>query len=300
MINHATRAKIAELQSRYVELEKTYQNGLTEVALSEIPEMVYNSHAIENSTLSLVDTEAILMRDTIRKDVSVHEVYEAKNLAKVIQIIMDKPDQELSIEYILELHKVLLTDINDRAAGRFRSGDEWARVGGHIGANPDFTNGLVGDLVRNYNADTESYFLDKIAHFHAEFETIHPFCDGNGRIGRVLINQQLSHLHYPPIIIRNKSKHEKYYPLFDEYASNGKYDGFAELFAKLLMESLHKRIAVLTSRKLVTLSEWAAQNDIQPNVALNRAMRQTIPAFRVNEKWMISADYVNDNWRNHG
>ena len=63
MINHATRAKIAELQSRYVELEKTYQNGLTEVALSEIPEMVYNSNAIENSTLSLVDTEAIRPED---------------------------------------------------------------------------------------------------------------------------------------------------------------------------------------------------------------------------------------------
>ena len=175
--------------------------------------------------------------------------------------------------------------------GRFRSGDEWVRVGSHIGANPSFTNGLVGNLVRKYNDDSATYFLDKIAYFHAEFETIHPFGDGNGRIGRLLINQQLGKLGYPPIIIRNRGKFERYYPLFDEYVRSGKYDGFGELFAVLLLESLHKRIAILTSRQLIPLTEWAEQHGVSANATLNRAGRQTIPTFRLGEKWMIDAAY---------
>lgn len=291
MINQITKDKIATLKSEYDRVVANRAQGLREIAISEVSEMVYNSNAIENSTLTLVDTEAILMREVIRKDVNIREVYEAKNLAKVVKLIMDNPDKDLSIDYILELHKILLTDINDNIAGRFRSGDEWVRVGSHVGANPDFTNSLVSDLVREYNDSSQAYFLDRIASFHAKFETIHPFSDGNGRIGRVLINQQLGRLGYPPIIIRNKSKTEKYYPLFDAFVKTDRSDGFSELFATLLMESLHKRTTILTSRQIIPLTDWANANGVATNVALNRASRQTIPAFRLNEKWVIDADY---------
>ena len=131
-----------------------------------------------------------------------------------------------------------------------------------------------------------------MALIHYQFETIHPFVDGNGRIGRVLINQQLMALGYPPIIIQSKSKLTDYYPLFDEYRRDNKYDGFTELFASLLMESLHKRITLLTKPRTITVSAWAKQNGIKGNVAANKAARQTIPAFRMNEKWMIASDYL--------
>jgi Fic family protein len=110
-------------------------------------------------------------------------------------------------------------------------------------------------------------------------------------MGRVLINLQLTKLGYPPIIIPNKGKRTSYYPAFDSYRTTGKYDDFTELFASQLIESLYKRITLLSSPKVIRLSAWAKANNITGNIAANKASRGTIPAFRMREKWMIAANY---------
>ncbi|MFT4093879.1 MAG: Fic family protein [Niabella sp.] len=292
MINQTTKGRIEALQNRYVALAKGNEALLKEIALAEIPEMVYNSNAIENSTLTLEDTEKILAGDTLNRKVNVREIYEAKNLAKITETLLEKGKHKLNIKLILDLHKTLLTHINDSIAGRFRSGKEWVRVGNHLGANPQFVDSLIQELVSDYNKNKSRYFLDTIARFHAEFETIHPFVDGNGRMGRVLINLQLMNAGLPPIIIQNKSKHTEYYPLFTNYPATMKFGGFTALFALLLQEALHKRITMLTAKKIIPLSVWASKNGVKPNVAANKAKRQTIPAFRMREKWMIAAEYT--------
>lgn len=148
--------------------------------------------------------------------------------------------------------------------GRFRSGKEWVRVGAHIGANPDFVERLVEELVTDYGKQDDRYFLDKIARFHAEFETIHPFNDGNGRLGRVLINQQLTLLGLSPVIIQNKTKHTSYYSAFDSYRVTGKFDDFTAILASLLIESLYKRITLLSAPKIITVSAWAKLSQSEP------------------------------------
>ncbi len=291
MINQTTKDKIQELHRQYIDLAKGNSSVLKEITLAEIPEMVYNSNAIENSTLSLEDTEKILSGGDLNRKVNVREIYEAKNLATITETLLNKNNSLLNIKLILNLHKSLLTNIDDTIAGRFRSGKEWVRVGNHLGANPQFVAALMQDLTDNYNEKKIAYFLDAIAYFHAEFETIHPFVDGNGRMGRVLINLQLMNEGFPPIIIQNKSKHTEYYPLFTKYQSSLKFGGFTQLFALLLLESLHKRITILTAQKIIPLSVWASQQGIKPNVAANKAKRQTIPAFRMREKWMIAEEF---------
>ena len=291
MINQTTKDKIDNLRELYAELSVGREHVLHDIAIAEIPEMVYNSNAIENSTLTLEDTEKILLGNIVPKELNTREVYEAKNLAKITEMLLQDPNQSLSIKMILNLHKILLSGISDDVAGCFRGGKEWVRVGNHLGANPKFTHSLMTEIVDKYNKDIEPYFLDKIGWFHAEFETIHPFCDGNGRIGRVLINQQLMALKLPPVIIQNKSKRGDYYPLFNSYTTTMKYDGFTSLISLLLLESLYKRLTYLTSKRIIPLSLWAEQNGIKGNIAANKAKRQTIPAFRLREKWMISETY---------
>jgi hypothetical protein len=110
-------------------------------------------------------------------------------------------------------------------------------------------------------------------------------------MGRVLINLQLMNIGLPPIIIQNKSKHSEYYPLFTRYQTTMKFGGFTQNFGLLLQEALHKRITMLTAKKIIPLSVWANQNNIKGNVAANKAKRQTIPAFRLREKWMIAEEY---------
>lgn len=290
MINQVTRDRINDLAGKYRKLAAKNQEAIRELMSSELPEMVYNSNAIENSTLTLEDTEDILILGQIRTDHEIREIYEAKNLASAIEYLMNNSEKKISVELILKLHKTLLSDIRDEIAGRFRAGREWVRVGTHVGANPEFVNELMYDLVDKYNT-SDDFFLEKIAYFHGEFENIHPFGDGNGRIGRLVTNEQLDMLGLPPIIIPNKSKFDEYYPALDEYSKTGKIDKLTELFAGLLTEALYRRITQLTAKKIIPVADWAKSNGIELQIATNKAMRGTIPAFRVRGHWMIDAGY---------
>jgi Fic family protein len=151
MINQTTKDKIEALHRHYLNVAKGNESVLKEIALSEIPEMVYNSNAIENSTLSLEDTEKILAGGVLDRKVNVREIYEAKNLAKLTESLLEKNKSLLNIKLILSLHNALLTDIDDTIAGRFRVGKEWVRVGNHLGANPRFVPTLMQELVDHYN-----------------------------------------------------------------------------------------------------------------------------------------------------
>ncbi len=83
MINQVTKDKVELLHQQYIRLVKSKERALYEIAMSELPDMVYNSNAIENSTLTLQDTEAIIIHDKIIQDHEIREIYEAKNLARV-------------------------------------------------------------------------------------------------------------------------------------------------------------------------------------------------------------------------
>ena len=286
--------KLQNLKTEYETLKKGKESLLVMVDDAEVAEAVYNSNAIENSTLTLKETEKILLEMEVAREVSVREVFEAKNLARVVSYIRNKSQEsEINKEIILLIHKMLIGGINDGIAGRFRKDKEYVRVGTHIAPAPERVEKMIDELLSDYTGDLTNFFVDKIARFHLEFETIHPFCDGNGRIGRVLINYQLQRLGFPGIIIRDKEKKD-YYSTFAEYRDKKTAKEMEKILALSLIESLHKRITYLRGEKVITLAEYVKKNNKSGSALTNAARRQNIPAFREKGVWKISEEFIHN------
>src|SRR3989344_5765746 len=290
--NNPTKKRIQALKAEYDALRKGKESLLVMVDEAEIPEAVYNSNAIENSTLTLKETEKILLDMEVSRDVSVREVFEAKNLARVVGYIRAKSQEhEVDKEIILLLHQMLIGSINDQIAGRFRIKGEYVRVGTHIAPAPEQVERLVEAALLEYTSELGAYFIDKISKFHLEFETIHPFNDGNGRIGRVLINYQLGRLGFPGIIIRDREKKD-YYQAFSDYRDASKNTKTMERALALgLMESLHKRLAYLKGEIIIPLADYTKKHSLSGPALSNAARRQKIPAFREKGVWKIPENF---------
>ncbi len=284
------RKRIAELKKEFDRLKKGKESLLIMIDEAEIPESVYNSNAIENSTLTLKETEKILLEMEVSRDVSVREVFEAKNLARVMEYVRGKvKEREINSDLLIFLHQMLIGSIDDKIAGRFRQKGEYVRVGTHIAPPPEHIDRMVESLFEEYTGSLEGFAIDKIAKFHLDFETIHPFNDGNGRIGRVIINYQLQRLGFPVIILRDREKQD-YYEGFRIYNDKKETKLMEKVITLALTESLHKRITYLKGEKIISLKEYAKKHGKTPSAVTNAAKRQNIPAFREKGMWKIGEE----------
>ncbi len=279
--------KIAQLRERYYKSLSNKEPLIKIINEAEVFEHVYNSNAIENSTLSLEETEKILMQIDLNRYVSERELFEAKNLAKVLTYI-DKitQEKELDLELILFLHKMLISNIDDSIAGRLRRFDEFVRVGSHIAPSGDKLEKLLNDMLLNYKAKSEENIIKKISKLHLEFESIHPFVDGNGRIGRVINNYLLIREGFVPINIKFIDR-QKYYDSFKEYDNLKQSKKMEEIVGKALTSSYYKRLAYLEEKQIIKLSDFAKKNKLSYPNLINKAKRQTIEAFLERGTWKI-------------
>jgi len=279
--------KINSLRERYHRAAAGKDSLIKLIAETEVAEQVYNSNAIENSTLTLEETEKILLQMDLDRFITEREIFEAKNLARVVSY-MDKKakEQELNLEIILSLHKMLISNICDDIAGRFRKDDEYVRVGNHIAPNPKEVIDRLEKMLIEYNAASHENIIKRIARLHLTFEYIHPFIDGNGRIGRVINNYLLIREGFVPINIKFIDR-EMYYEAFREFDQKNTAKIMEEIVAKSLTNSYHKRLAYLEGKKIITLAEYAKSNKLSHSNLINKANRQTIEAFLEKNVWKI-------------
>lgn len=279
--------KIPQLRERYYSAASGKESLLNLLSEAEVAEQVYNSNAIENSTLTLEETEKILLQIDLDRYITEREIFEAKNLARVVSYINKRAkEQELSLEVILSLHKMLISNIRDDIAGRFRNNNEFVRVGSHIAPNPKEVVGRLEKMLSEYNASSHDNIITRIARLHLAFEYTHPFCDGNGRIGRVINNYLLIREGFVPINIKFIDR-IKYYEAFVEFDMYGGTGVMEEIVGRALTNSYHKRLAYLEDMHIYTLSEYAKKKNISHSNLINKATRQTIEAFVERGIWKI-------------
>lgn len=285
-----TISQIAMLRERYHKALPGKESLIKIITESEVPEQVYNSNAIENSTLTLEETEKILLQIDLDRFVSERELFEAKNLARVTEYIESRAKEaELSLPLMLLLHQMLIGNIRGEIAGRFREKNEWVRVGAHIGADPKDVERLLTDMLAVYHGGRDGNIIARIARLHLTFESIHPFCDGNGRIGRTLNNYALIREGYVPINIAFANR-ARYYDAFKEFEKSKITSVMEEIVGRALTNSYHKRLAYLEGKTIISLREYAQQHALSHSNLINKANRQTIPAFLEKGIWKIVAE----------
>ena len=279
--------KINILRERYYKASTGKDALIKLVSEAEIAEQVYNSNAIENSTLTLEETEKILLQIDLDRYITEREIFEAKNLARVVSYIDEKSkEHELSLEVILSLHKMLISNIHDDIAGRFRKNQEYVRVGSHIAPAPKEIIERLEKMLVEYNANSHESIIKRISKLHLTFEYIHPFIDGNGRIGRVINNYLLIREGFVPINIKFIDR-KKYYNAFKEFDEKGKTTIMEEIVGKALTNSYHKRLAYLEGKNIITLAEYGKKNKLSHSNLINKASRQTVEAFLEKGVWKI-------------
>ena len=181
-------------------------------------EFVYNTNAIEGSTVSLNEVPKILRK----KYTEDKEEIETKGVANAIDYIR-KTKEGLSLDLILKLHK-LCFEGSKHFAGKFRDVNVIVRNSRgevlHTGVSKEQLNDYLADLIYWYE-DNKNKFKPLVLAgiIHNQFEHIHPFQDGNGRIGRLLLNFILLKNNYPPINILLEDRQE-YYHTLQEYSKN--------------------------------------------------------------------------------
>ncbi len=209
-----------------------------------ITRSTYHSNAIEGSTLTYAETYAILFNDNNFKinNKEPREIYEAINHKKAMLILFDrlkKDELNLDEHFIKQINETINPDIKDTKG--YRNVRVMIRGSEHIPPNPEQINNLMMYFVYNYNHDENTDIFYKIANYHLEFERIHPFEDGNGRTGRLLINFELLKNNIPPIVIPKEGRTEYF-----EFLRNKDVEGFAN-FLRTLSKKEKERIEFFKS-----------------------------------------------------
>ena len=225
-------------------------------------EMTYNSNAIEGNTLTLKETYWVIQQGITVKGKPLKDHLEAKNHKEALNFLYDlvgqKKKHTISEHLIKSLHSIILEDIDKEIAGAYRKTDVFITGSDHKPPSPLDVPAKMSELIswskKNHN---KLNIIEFAALFHHKFVQIHPFQDGNGRAGRLLMNIFLMQGGYPLTIIQNNDR-KKYYRVL-ELADRGKLKPLVNFIAQAVLRSLTIYLDAIVPAKqkdnLITLAE---------------------------------------------
>ena len=206
-------------------------------------EYTYNSNAIEGNTLTLRETYMVLRGITIDQK-PLREHLEAVGHKDAFEYMLElvKDNALLTETIINQIHYLVLADKKDDR-GVYRKIPVQIVGAKTTPVQPYLIKPQMEQLLRRYKSSKE-HLISKIARFHIEFEGIHPYIDGNGRSGRLLVNFELMKAGYPPIDIKFTDR-ARYYRAFDEYYTKNDITAMENLFASYINERLSIYLSIL-------------------------------------------------------
>lgn len=246
MVSKIKENILSQIEKKKEELSKKRPLTAGEVArLNEefIVEYTYNSNAIEGNTLTLRETDLVLRGLTIdKKPLREHlEVVGHKDAFDFISELV-KDEIPISESIIKQIHYLVLADKREDR-GVYRRVPVRILGSSHEPVQSYLIEEEMQSLISNYEKSEEN-IVTKLARFHIEFESIHPFIDGNGRTGRLLVNLELMKAGYPPIDIKFADR-IKYYDAFEKYHVEGDLSAMENLFARYINSRLDVYLSIL-------------------------------------------------------
>lgn len=209
-------------------------------------EWTYHSNAIEGNTLTLRETKVVLEGITVGGK-SLREHFEATNHRDAIVYVEEliSRREALSEWQVKNIHSLVLKAIDNEEAGRYRR--ENVVISGASTTPPDFLH--LGEemqqLIAWYEQADQLHPIARAAELHTRFVKIHPFIDGNGRTGRLLLNFDLMKCGYPPAVIRKEDR-LTYYDALDAACVSGNYDAITDLVADAAERSLDTYLSLIS------------------------------------------------------
>lgn len=240
--------KISELQAKLQSLRPLNPAELKRIKDEFMIENTYNSNAIEGNTLTLRETALILQEGiTIaEKPIKEHlEVIGHKDAFEYVTSLTDKVEQ-LTEHVIKNIHSlVLMNDSLNR--GVYRNVPVQILGALHTPPQPYLVPKKMEELLLSYPEwEEDTNIIECVSHFHIEFESIHPFIDGNGRTGRLILNLELMKAGLLPVNIKFADR-KKYYECFDSYYENNwDVSMLANLIADYEISELSRYIKIIS------------------------------------------------------
>lgn len=210
-----------------------------------VVDYTYNTNAIEGNTLTLQETTLVLQGITIDQK-PLKEHMEAIGHKDAFYYVVDlvKNKAELNEKIIKEIHSLVLMN-NPTGKGVYRQIPVKISGASHTPPQPYLVPKQMEDLIINFKKWSKTKNIVQIVSLlHLNFEFIHPFIDGNGRTGRLLVNLILMQNGFPPINIKFTDR-KKYYDCFEKYHQTNKPDEMINLISDLLIERLKQYIDIL-------------------------------------------------------
>jgi|SRR3989344_261348 len=222
--------KLEKIRVNFKEEWKKYPQTIKQKEIEEIAiAFTYNTNAIEDSTITLEETREIV-EDKISPNKSLRDIKETEYHYKIFLDMLNKK-QEISNNVILEWHNHIFKETKPDIAGKYR--DYLIRVGDHLAPDWQDVKKLMNAFIKFLNK-AKINPVELAARVHYKFEKIHPFGDGNGRIGRLIMNYILWHNQYPILIIEYKKRRYYYKALQKDE------EGFTTYFLRRYL-AVHKK-----------------------------------------------------------